>query len=63
MARDLSGRFAPFRAGRASGGRRAAKEAKRYQARSLELRAASSLARLRRGQEKRGEARDLLAPV
>jgi hypothetical protein len=62
MARNLSGRFAP--PGRkGERGRPAAKEAKRYQARSLELRAASSLARLRRDQEKRGEARDLLAPV
>jgi hypothetical protein len=45
MARNLSGRFAP--PGRkGERGRPAAKEAKRYQARSLELRAASSLARL-----------------
>jgi predicted ATPase len=36
---------------------------RRQQARSLELRAVTSLARLWRGQRKRTEARDLLAPV
>ena len=37
--------------------------ARRQQAKSLELRAATSLARLWREQGKRAEARDLLAPV
>jgi predicted ATPase len=37
--------------------------ARQQQARSLELRAASNLARLRREQGKRTEARDALAPV
>ena len=37
--------------------------ARAQQARSLELRAATSLARLWRGQGRRTEARDLLAPV
>jgi hypothetical protein len=61
IARDLSGRFAPSGPeGRAAGGA-PPRTAKRYQARSLELRATSSLARLRRDREKRGEARDLLA--
>ena len=37
--------------------------ARRQQAKSLELRAATSLARLWQGQRKHAEARDLLAPV
>jgi predicted ATPase len=37
--------------------------ARQQNAKSLELRAAISLARLRRDQSKRNEARDLLAPV
>jgi predicted ATPase len=37
--------------------------ARQQQAKSFELRAAMSLAQLWRGQGKRGEARDLLAPV
>ena len=37
--------------------------ARAQQARSLELRAATSLARLWRDQDKRAEAHDLLAPV
>jgi predicted ATPase len=37
--------------------------ARRQEARSLELRAATSLARLLRDQGKRAQARDLLAPV
>jgi predicted ATPase len=37
--------------------------ARAQQARSWELRAATSLARLWRGQDKRAEAHDLLAPV
>ena len=37
--------------------------ARQQAARSFELRAATSLARLRRDQGRRGEARDLLAPV
>jgi len=37
--------------------------AKRQQARALELRAATTLARLWRDQGKRTQARDLLAPV
>ncbi len=37
--------------------------ARAQEARSLELRAATSLARLWQSQEKRAEARDLLAPV
>jgi predicted ATPase len=36
---------------------------RQQKARSLELRAATSLARLRAKQSKRAEARDLLAPV
>ena len=42
---------------------RALEIARRQQARSWELRAATSMARLWRGQGKRDEARDLLAPV
>jgi predicted ATPase len=38
-------------------------KARQQNARSLELRAAISLARLRRDRSKRTEARDLLAPV
>ena len=41
----------------------AIKTAREQSARSLELRAATSLARLWRDQGKRDEARDLLAPV
>jgi len=37
--------------------------ARKQQAKSLELRAATSLARLRRDQGKRTEARGLLAPI
>jgi predicted ATPase len=37
--------------------------ARKQQAKSWELRAAMSMARLKRDQGKRGEARDLLAPV
>ena len=43
--------------------RRALDVARRQQAKSLELRAATSLARLWRDQGKHAEARDLLAPV
>ncbi|MGB6542110.1 MAG: hypothetical protein WBF03_14705 [Xanthobacteraceae bacterium] len=43
--------------------RRALAVADRQRARTLELRAATSLARLWRGQGKRVEARDLLAPI
>jgi predicted ATPase len=42
---------------------RAVAIARRTQAKSWELRAATSLARLKRDQGRRGEARDLLAPV
>jgi predicted ATPase len=42
---------------------RALAVARQQQAKSWELRAAMSMARLWRGQGKRGEARDLLAPV
>jgi predicted ATPase len=42
---------------------RALDVARRQQAKSLELRAAASLARLWGEQGRRGEARDLLAPV
>jgi predicted ATPase len=42
---------------------RAFEIARAQQARSFELRAATSLARLRRDQGRRSEARDLLAPV
>jgi predicted ATPase len=42
---------------------RALAVARRQQAKSWELRAAISVARLRRDQGKRDEARDLLAPV
>ena len=42
---------------------RALEIARAQQARSFELRAATSLARLRRDQGRRAEARDLLAPV
>ena len=42
---------------------RAIETARAQCAKSLELRAAASLARLWRDQGKRGEARDLLAPV
>jgi predicted ATPase len=37
--------------------------ARKQQAKSWELRATMSMARLRRDQDKRDEARDLLAPV
>ena len=43
--------------------RRALDVARSQQAKSLELRAATSFARLWRDQGKRAEARDLLAPV
>ena len=43
--------------------RRALETAGRQQAKSWELRAATSMARLWRDQGKRDEARDLLAPV
>jgi predicted ATPase len=43
--------------------RRAIEVARQQEAKSLELRAATSLARLWRDQGKRAEARDLLAPV
>jgi predicted ATPase len=43
--------------------RRALAVARQQQAKSLELRAAMSVARLWRGQGKRQEARELLAPV
>jgi predicted ATPase len=43
--------------------RHAIEVAQRQQAKSWELRAATGLARLWQGQGKRGEARDLLAPV
>ena len=43
--------------------RQALAVAKSQRAKGWELRAASSLARLWRGQGKRGQARDLLAPV
>jgi len=42
---------------------RALAVARKQQAKSFELRAAKSMARLRRDQGKRDEARDLLAPV
>jgi predicted ATPase len=42
---------------------RAIDTARRQEAKSLELRAATSLARLSRDQRRRAEARDLLAPV
>jgi predicted ATPase len=42
---------------------RALAVARQQQAKSWELRAAMSMARLRRDQGKRGEARELLAPV
>jgi predicted ATPase len=42
---------------------RALDVARRQQAKSLELRAAMSLARLWQRQDKRGEARELLAPI
>ena len=42
---------------------RAIETARSQQAKSLELRAATSLARLWRDQGKRAEAQDLLAPV
>ncbi len=42
---------------------RALEIARRQQAKSFELRAAISLARLRQSQDKRQEAYDLLAPV
>jgi predicted ATPase len=43
--------------------KRALAVARQQQAKSLELRAATSMARLWRDQGKRDEARDLLAPV
>jgi predicted ATPase len=43
--------------------RRALTDARQKQAKSLELRAAMSVARLWRDQGKRDEARELLAPV
>jgi predicted ATPase len=43
--------------------RRRAFRGRQQQAKSWELRAAMSMARLRRDQSKRQEARDLLAPV
>jgi predicted ATPase len=42
---------------------RAVAVAREQQAKSWELRAATSMARLRRGQGKRRQARDLLAPI
>ena len=43
--------------------RKALDIARRQHAKSLELRAATSLARLRQEQDKKAEARDLLAPI
>jgi predicted ATPase len=43
--------------------RRAVETARRQQARSWELRASVSLARLRRNQGRRAEARELVAPI
>src|SRR5262249_47299497 len=62
----LRGEVLPVRSGAAEGEpwlRKAVECAQTQGARSLELRAATSLARLWRDQGKRTEARDLLAPI
>jgi predicted ATPase len=67
-SRSPPGRLAPAADGDAAGGgrslwRRALEGARRQEAKSLELRAVMSLARLWQHQGKRAEAQALLAPV